>query len=174
MILRAAALALLLAAGVGYAGFAVPARREAASVQDQYARARDERQRLRARLAELERRSRVRPGTSSRAVAGATARPSAAQGGAQGREQAANVRRAVLGVVDGAHLSGVQLSVSTGRSPVGAKVRLTAEGRFADIVPLAGQLTSGPPGLVLERVHMSPKGGRIVADVEAFRLEDAP
>lgn len=166
MIVRALAIALLLAAGVGYAGFAVPARRDAASVQDQYARARDERQRLRARLAELERRSRVR--------VGAPAGPLAAQGGVQGREQAASVRRAVLGVVDGAHLSGVQLSVSAGRWPVGAKVRLTAEGRFADLVPLSGRLTSGPPGLVLERVRMSPKGGRVVADVEAFRLEDAP
>jgi hypothetical protein len=173
MIVRAAALALLVAAGVGYAGFAIPARRDVASVQDQYAQARDERQGWRARLAELERRRRGRAGASS-AVAGTPARPSATQGKAQGEEPAASLRRAVLAVVDGAHVSGVQLSVSAGRSPVGAKVRLTAEGRFADLVPLSGRLTSGPPGLVLERVHLVPRGGRLVADVEAFRLEDAP
>jgi hypothetical protein len=173
MIVRVLAMALLLAAGFGYAGLAVPARRDAASVQDEYARARDERQRLRARLAELERRSQARARAPA-AIGGAPGRPSTAQGGARGRELPASVRRAVLGVVDGAHLSGVQLSVSAGRSPVGAKVRLTAEGRFADLVPLAGRLTSGPPGLVLERVRMSPKEGRVVADVEAFRLEDAP
>ncbi len=172
MIVRAAALALLLAAGVGYAGFALPARSDAAALHDQYAPARDERQRLRARLTELERRRRARAGVSS--SPGAPAGPSAAQDAAPGREQAASVRRAVLGVVDGAHLSGVQLSVSAGRSPVGAKVRLAAEGRFADLVPLTGRLTSGPPGLVLERVHMGPRGGRVVADIEAFRLEDAP
>ncbi len=86
------------------------------------------------------------------------------------------LRNAVLRVVDASRVSGVTLSVSAGRVPVAAKVHLTAEGRFADLVPLTGGLVSGPPGLVLERLRLTltPAAGRIVADVEGFRLEGAP
>jgi hypothetical protein len=84
------------------------------------------------------------------------------------------LRNAVLRVVDASRVSGVTLSVSAGRLPVAAKLHLTAEGRFADLVPLTGRLVSGPPGLVFERLRLTPGQGRIVADVEGFQLEGLP
>ena len=162
MILRAAGLLLFLAAGLGYAGIVLPARQDLRSAQDGFARAREERQGIRRRVAELERRVQVRA-----RVATAPVEP--------GRgESAGQLRRAVLGVVEGSRVSGVQLSVSAGRAPVVAKVHLTFEGSFPEVVPLTGRLVSGPPGLVLERVRLSPKDQRVVAEVEGFRVEGAP
>ena len=60
MILRASGVILLLGAGLGYAGLVVPARRDLTAAQDGFFRARQERQRLRLRVAELERRVQVR------------------------------------------------------------------------------------------------------------------
>ena len=160
MTARMVGLVLLLAAGLGYLGLVRPARRDLALVQDECARSLDERERLRARRADLERRVRVRI---------AAAGPESGGGDSAGK-----LRTAVLRVVDASRVSGVTLSVSAGRVPVAAKVHLTAEGRFADLVPLTGRLVSGPPGLVLERLRLTPAAGRIVAEVEAFRLEGAP
>ena len=162
MTARMVGLALLVAAGLGYLGLVRPARRDLAVVQDECARSLDERERLRARRADLERRVQVR-------VRIAAPGPESGGGDSAGR-----LRNAVLRVVDASRVSGVTLSISAGRVPVAAKVHLTAEGRFADLVPLTGRLVSGPPGLILERLRLTPATGRIVADVEAFRLEGAP
>ena len=162
MTARMVGLVLLLAAGLGYLGLVRPARRDLAVVQDECARSLDERERLRARTADLERRVQVR----ARITAAA---PEPGRGDSTGR-----LRNDVLHVVDASRVSGVTLSISAGRVPVVAKVHLTAQGRFADLVPLTGRLVSGPPGLILERLRLTPAAGRIVADVEAFRLEAAP
>jgi hypothetical protein len=162
MTARIVALVLLLGASLGYVGLVRPVRHDLAVIQDDFARSRDERERLRARMAELERRVQVRA-----RITGAGLEPG--RGDSTGR-----LRNAVLRVVDAARVSGVTLSVSAGRVPVAAKVHLTAEGRFADLVPLTGRLLSGPPGLVLERLRLTPAAGRIVADLEGFRLEEAP
>jgi hypothetical protein len=162
MTARIAGLVLLLGASLCYVGLVRPARRDLALVQDDFARSRDERERLRARMADLERRVQVRARITA-------AGPEPGRG-----DSASRLRNAVLRVVDASRVSGVTLSVSAGRVPVAAKVHLTAEGRFADLVPLTGRLVSGPPGLVLERLRLTPVAGRIVADLEAFRLEGAP
>ena len=162
MILRATGVLLLLAAGLGYTGMVVPARRELTAAQDAFARAREERQRLRLRVVELEGRIQIRARVSA-------APPDPGRG-----DSAGQLRRAVLGVVEGSRVSGVQLSVSAGRAPVVAKVHLTVEGSFPDIVPLTGRLVSGPPGLVIERLRLSPKDRHVVADLEGFRVEGAP
>jgi hypothetical protein len=162
MILRATGVLLLLGAGLGYAGIVVPARRDLTVAQDGFARAREERQRLRLRVAELERRVQVRARVNA-------APPEPGRG-----DSAGQLRRAVLGVVEGSRVSGVQLSVSAGRARVVAKVHLTLEGSFPDVVPLTGRLVSGPPGLVIERLRLSPKDHHVVADLEGFRVEGAP
>ncbi len=162
MILRATGVLLLLGAGLGYAGIVVPARRDLTVAQDGFARAREERQRLRLRVAELERRVQVRARVNA-------APPEPGRG-----DSAGQLRRAVLGVVEGSRVSGVQLSVSAGRAPVVAKVHLTLEGSFPDVVPLTGRLVSGPPGLVIERLRLSPKDHHVVAVLEGFRVEGAP
>ena len=161
MIPRAVGSVLLLGAGLGYAAMVVPARRDLRAAQDGFAQAREERQRLRVRVAELERRVQVR------------ARVAAAPESGRG-ESAGRLRRAVLSEVEGARVSGVQLSVSAGRAPVAAKVHLILEGSFPDVLPLTGRLVSGPPGLVLERLRLSPKDQRVVADLEGFRMEGRP
>ncbi len=162
MILRATGVLLLLGAGLGYAGIVVPACRDLTVAQDGFARAREERQRLRLRVAELERRVQVRARVNA-------APPEPGRG-----DSAGQLRRAVLGVVEGSRVSGVQLSVSAGRAPVVAKVHLTLEGSFPDVVPLTGRLVSGPPGLVIERLRLSPKDHHVVAVLEGFRVEGAP
>ena len=162
MTARVVGLVLLLGTGLCYLGLVHPGRRDLAGVRDDLARSRDERERLRARIAGLERRVQMRARITA-------AGPEPGQGDSAGR-----LRNAVLSVVDGSRVSGVTLSVSAGRAPVSAKVHLTAEGRFADLVLLSGRLVSGPPGLILERLRFTPAAGRIVADLEGFRLEWAP
>lgn len=162
MTARIFGLVLLLGASLGYVGLVRPARHELAVVQDDFARSREERDRLRARLADLERRVQVRARITA-------AGPEPGRGDSAGR-----LRNAVLRVVDSSRVSRVSLSVSAGRVPVAAKVHLTAEGRFADLVPLTGRLVSGPPGLILERLRLTPAAGRVVADLQGFRLEGAP
>ncbi len=162
MILRATGFVLLLGAGLGYAAIVVPARDDLRAAQDGFARAREERQRLRVRVAELERRVQVRARVTA-------APPEPGRG-----ESAGQLRRAVLSEVEASRVSRVQLSVSAGRPPVGAKVRLTLEGSFPDVLPLTGRLVSGAPGLVLERLRLSPKDEHVVAELEGFRMEGAP
>jgi len=162
MIARAAGVVLLLAAGLGYAGLVAPARREAAAARDGLARAREDRDRLRVRLADLERRVQVWARVT-------TAPQESSRGEAAGR-----LRRAVLRAVEASRVSGVKLAVSPGRAPVVAKLHLRAEGSFAVLVPLTGELVSGPPGLVVERLRLGPKDDLVVAELEAFRLERSP
>lgn len=159
MTARIVGLVLLLGAGVGYVGLVRPTWRDLAAVQGDLARSADERERVHARLADLERRVQLRARITA-------AGPEPGQGDSAGR-----LRNAVLRVVDASRVSGVTLSVSAGRVPVAAKVHLTAQGRFSDLVPLTGRLVSGPPALILERLRLTPADGRVVADLEGFRLE---
>ena len=160
MTARIVGFVLLLAAGIGYVGLVRPARRELAVVERDLAQSRDERERQQGRLDDLERLVKVR---------------SRITGSEPGRgDSAGRLRKDVLRAVEGSRVSGVTLSVSAGRLPVAAKVHLTAEGRFADLVPLTGRLVSEPPGLVLERLRLTPAAGRVVADFEGFRLEASP
>lgn len=162
MTARIVGFVLLFGAALAYVGLVRPAGRELAMVERDLAESRDERERLQGRLADLERRVGVR----SRMTAA---------GSEPGRgDSAGRLRSDVLRAVEGSRVSGVTLSVSAGREPVAAKVHLTAEGRFADLVPLTGRLVSEPSGLVLERLRLTPAAGRVVADVEGFRLEGAP
>jgi hypothetical protein len=162
MIARGLGISLLVLAGLGWAGLVLPARREQAAARDEFARAREERQRLRLQVAELERRVRVR------------ARITAAPLDGGGSAAVADVRRSVLRAVDASRVSGVNLAVSAGRAPVAARVRLSAEGRFSEVVPLTGLLAGGPPALVLDRVRLSLAQSGVAADVEGFRLGAGP
>ena len=58
----------------------------------------------------------------------------------------------------------------TGRAPYAVRVHLAAEGPFSEVVGLTGLLARPERGLVLERVHLSPRGERVSLDLEAVTL----
>ena len=100
-------------------------------------RARAERPGLRARLAERELQAAAEDKASA-AVAAATSGPG---------DPVVRLRRSVVGSLEGATVSGARLAVSAGRSPVGARVQFSAEGRYAEILRLAGHLVRPGTGL---------------------------
>jgi hypothetical protein len=151
----AAALAL-------YAAVGVPMQREATAAADEYRRARDEARDIRTRLARLERRD------------AAHARAATALPAATPADTVRAVRRVVVQTLQEAHVSGVRLAVSPARGPYAARVRLSAEGPFAQVVSLAGLLARPERGLVLERVRLAPRGQRVSLELEGVTLGASP
>ena len=148
--------AALIAGGFAlYGAVALPMQRQAAAAADDDRRARDEARDIRLRLARLERRD----AAHVRAAA-------ALEGAASPGETVRAVRRSVVQDLQDAHVSAVRLGVSASRPPFAARVRLSAEGRFAEVVRLAGMVARAEKGVMLERVRLSPRG-----DVVAFELE---
>jgi hypothetical protein len=68
----------------------------------------------------------------------------------------------------------VRLGVSPARGPYAARVRLSAEGPFAQVVSLAGLLARPERGLVLERVRLAPRGQRVSLELEGVTLGASP
>jgi hypothetical protein len=148
--LAAAALAL-------YAAAALPLQRQAAAAADEYRRARDEARDTRARLARLERRELAH----ARAVAVGAGTPG---------ETVRTVRRAVVRSLEGAPVSGVRLGVTPSRGPFAARMRLSAEGAFSDVVALTGAVSRPENGVVLDRVRLVPRQDRLGLEVDAVTL----
>jgi hypothetical protein len=153
-----AAVLLLAAAGL-YVGVARPAQKLAGQAADEYRRARDERREIRSRLTQLERRDAAR-----RRAARVLEAPSAS-----GEEAVRRVRRSVVHALAGVSVGGTRLSVQPGRAPVGARVHLSTEGPFEEILRLCASLARPEAGLILDRVSMHPTaGGATALDVDAL------
>lgn len=164
MKVRAAGLVLLLLAVALYVAGAVRLESQAAAASDEYRQARDRRRDTRSRLAELEHREAAR----ARAIAILAAARNAPAGGVR------EVRRGIVDLVTRSRVSGVRLGVRPGRPPASAAVALSAEGSFADVVSLTGELSRAGRGLVLERVRLDARSSRVGLDVEASGLGSVP
>jgi hypothetical protein len=160
---RGAALLLLAATAVIYAGLTLPLQRKAAATADAYRRARDERREARSRLGEVQRRE-----SALRRSA-----PAGGQAAASLGDPVARTRHGIVTALEGGGLSGVRLAVRPGGPPAPALVRLAAEGPFAEVVRLTAELVRPGTGLVLERYQLSESASRVAMRVEAVGLEAA-
>jgi hypothetical protein len=148
--------ALLLAAALGlHLGVTLPARRLRDEARDEFARGREERERLRAQTARLERRA-----AAGRAPAGDAAAARA-------------LRRCLLRATEGLPLGAVSIGVEAGRGGVAARGRLAAQGGQTDLLHAAGRLAEPSSGVLLERVALvEAPGGETRIEVEAFSIRD--
>jgi hypothetical protein len=133
-------LLLLVAALLVHVGLTLPARRDRDSARELYAHQREERERLRAELARLERRS--------SAAAGARA--------PEGEAAAARaLRLSLLAATRGIAIDEVQIAAQPERRGlVAARGRLSAAGSQADLLRAAGRLAEPSAGLRLERLQL--------------------
>jgi type II secretory pathway component PulM len=155
--LRAVAALALVVAVLVWVAAVRPAARDLESAQQQYARLRDERQRLRQRTAVVERQ------------VAAQARLASAYGPDAG-DPAKTLRRFVVESVSSVPLSDVRLETVPGRGATAARIRLSAVGSFRDVLRL-GELLGPESGLALERVDLAVAGaGRVRAEIEGFTL----
>jgi hypothetical protein len=150
-------LLLVASAAVIVAALVPAARRERDAARQQYAAAREERERLRVRLADLGRRT----SEEERATA------------ADGVSAARALRLAVLRATDGLAVSGVEVSVSvTPRSAIAARGRFAAEGQFTEVLRLARKLADSSSGLLLGRVSLSEARGAVRIEADTFILRE--
>jgi hypothetical protein len=156
---RRFALLLLAIAVVVFAALVPTAGRERDAARQQYALAREERERLRVRLAHLNRRT----SEDERATA------------ADGAVAVRMLREAVLRATDGLPVSGVEIRVSgTTRGAIAARGRFAAVGGFTDVLRLARRIASSSSGLLLERVSFGEVRGAVRIEAEAFILKEEP
>ena len=157
---RPVAFLLLTAAAAAYIGLALPARRAAADLGDDYRRARVRRRDAALRLSRIERQE--------------TARAPRRSGSQFSSEALVALRRSVLESVKASGVSKVRLSFSPGRTPVAASVHLSGEGRFEDVVKLSAGLAPPGSGIVLDRVRFAPGSDTILLELDALSLEGSP
>ena len=158
VIARWIAAGLLVAAVVLYAAVAVPTQRQAAAAADEYRRARDDARDVRSRLARLERRDAVHTRAAA-AVAGATP-----------GETVRVVRRSVVQTLQDAGVSGVRLSVTPGRPPFAARVRLSASGPFPEVHgPDGADRAAGNGGRARARAAFAARHG-VALDLDGVTL----
>jgi type II secretory pathway component PulM len=156
--LRALAAAALVLAALVWAAAVRPAATDVEAARQQYARLREERQRLRLRTAVLERQM-----AAHARLAGAS--------GTDADDPAKALRRFVVDSVSTVPLSDVRLETVPGRAPTAARVRISVVGGFRDILRLGERLSGPDSGLALERVQLGVAGpGRIQAEIEGFTL----
>jgi hypothetical protein len=151
---RRLAAALLVVAALGlHFGATLPARRQRDEARDAFARAREQREQLRAEAARLERRA-----AAGRAPAGEAAAARA-------------LRLSLLRAIEGLPLGGVRIAATSGRRSVAARGTLVAEGRQADVLRAAGRLADPSSGVRLERVSLAEaSGGAVRLEVDAFSV----
>jgi hypothetical protein len=153
------ALLLLAVAVVVFAALVPAARREREAARQQYALAREERERLRVRLADLSRRN------------SEDARAPAADGAGAVRM----LREAVLRATHELPVSSVEISVSgTTSGAIAARGRFAAVGGFTDVLRLARRIASSSSGLLLERVSFGEVREGVRLEAEAFILKEEP
>ena len=151
---------LLLVASLFHLGFATPTRARATAAQEEYSRTRAERQRLRARRYGLQRRQ----AALEKLVPALSASP------AHTGDPVNELRRLVVAALKKRAVSDVHLSVGAGRAPVGATVRLSASGGFAEIMLLCSEIARPGSGIVLERLRLSGSGSTVALDLQGLRL----
>jgi hypothetical protein len=151
---RVSAGLLVLAALALHLGATVPARRQRDAAREACARAREQREQLRAEAVRLERRA-----VAGRAPAGEAAAARA-------------LRLSLLRAVEGLPLGGVRIAAESGRrSAVAARGTLVAEGRQADVLRAAGRLAEASSGVRLERVRfVQARGAAVRLEVDAFSV----
>jgi hypothetical protein len=152
--LWAAAVLLLAAVGV-HLGVAVPAWRERDEARESFARAREERERLRAQASRLGRRA----AATVRAPSGDAAASRA-------------LRLSLLQATGGLALDSVRIGAEAGqRGVVAARGRLVAEGRQADLLRAAGRLAELSSGVVLDSVRLAAgREGALRLEIEAYSV----
>ena len=154
---RTLALVLLLLSALVFVFVALPARREQNAALADYARARAERQSLRVRLAQFDRRMSEDQGAT------------AVDGSAAVRA----LRKAALEATEGLRLSGITVSASANATgTVAARGRLVAEGRFVDALRLARRLAAPSSGLLLEQITLGQARDAVRLEATAFILRE--
>jgi hypothetical protein len=150
-------LLLVVSAVLIFAALVPTARRERDEAREQFAEAREERERLRVRLADLGRRT----SEENRATA------------ADGVSAARALRLAVLRATEGLAVSQVEVSVSAAsRGPVAARGRFAAQGHFTEVLRLARRLADSSSGLLLGRVSLGEARGAVRIEAETFILKE--
>jgi len=157
---RRALAVILFSLAVGLFLFvARPAQREADAARRDFASARVERERLRVRLAHLDRRTSEDEGAM------------ASDGAAAVRA----LRLAALEALEGLSVSGVELSTSpTEQGAIAARGRLAVRAEFAEVLRLARRLASPSSGLLLSRITLRRAGDAVTLEAETFILREAP
>jgi hypothetical protein len=153
---RLVGLGLLLAGAALYLGLTLPARRARDEARAAFAQKREERERLRADLARLERQA-------------AGARLAAPDGDAAA---ARALRRSLLAATRGLAIADVAIaSRSERRGSAAARGSLVGTGRQADLLRMAGRLAQADSGVLLERLQLSAhaEGIRVEADAISIR-----
>ena len=153
---RLVGLGLLLAAALVHVGLTLPARGARDEARMAFAHQREERERLRAEVARLERRA-------------SAARPGAPDGDAAA---ARAMRLSLLAATRGLAIGDVQIaSHPERRGTTAARGRLGGTGRQADLLNMAGRLADPSSGVLLERLELAlrPEGVRLEADAISVR-----
>jgi hypothetical protein len=148
----------LLAAVAVHVALTLPARQERDAAREAYARQRAERERLRAELVRLERRS------------------SPAQPAPEGDAAACRaLRLSLLAATRGVELGGVQIAATPERrGAVAARGRLSASGSQAALLRAAGRLAEEASGVRLERLHLTGGAAGPRLEAEAVTLRSGP
>jgi hypothetical protein len=153
---RIVALVLLAAALLIHVGLTLPARRSRDSARELYASQREERERLRAEVARLERRSSA--AASAQAPAGEAAAARA-------------LRLSLLSATRGIAIDQVEIAAQPERrGQVAARGRLSAAGSQADLLRAAGRLAEPAAGLRLDRLQLSAGIGSPRLEAETVLL----
>jgi hypothetical protein len=157
---RLATVALFLLSALVYAGIGRPARLALPAARQELARVGDERERLQARLLEIERHesARARMATVFAAASGDRA------------DVANELRQSLVAVLDRSSAKDVGLSVARAEPPVAAQARISASGSFAELVRLAGRLAR-PGGLVLEEIRLIATPSGVSLRLDGIALE---
>lgn len=157
---RLAAAVLVLLAAWLWLGVAAPARRERDAAREEFARLRSQRERVRSRVAELERRAAVGRTPESGAAA------------------ARALRRALLQCTEGAPVGAVHIAAGpAGRGRVVATGRLSVEGPLDAVLGVADRLADARSGVLVQRavlVATRPGGLEVRLDVEGVSVRSGP
>ena len=152
---RSVGLALLAAGLLIHLGVTLPARSARDASREAFAHQREERARLRADVARLERR---RPATPAPAPAGDAA-------------AARVLRQSLLQATRGLPVDEVEIAVQPDRrGGIAARGRLSASGSQADLLRVAGRLAERVSGVRLERVQLVGGTGRHRIEAETVSL----
>jgi hypothetical protein len=148
----------LLAAVAVHVALTLPARQDRDAARDAYARQRAERERLRAELARLDRRS--------------SPAPAAPEGeAAAGR----GLRLSLLAATRGVELGDVQIAATPERrGAIAARGRLSASGSQAELLRAAGRLAEEASGVRLERLNFTRGASGPRLEAEAVTLRSGP
>jgi hypothetical protein len=154
--IKQAVAVVLAAAALGvHFGVSLPARRHRDDAREAFARAREERERLRAEAKHLEQR------------AAATVRAPSGEAAA-----ARALRLSLLGATHGLALESLRIGVEAGqRGAAAARGTLGAVGRQADLLRVAGRLGLPSSGVVVEQVRFAEsRDGALRLEIEVFSV----